>query len=102
MITRDNYEIYFVDYLEGNLSDSQVDMVELFLKNNPDLAEELALFSRNEVEDNQKMEFGYLKKQFLINSSNEEEYFIGAIEKQLTKEEERDRKSGEKTKEYHT
>lgn len=41
-ITRDNYEEYFIDYLDGNLSDSQIEEFEAFLIQNPDL--------RNEVE----------------------------------------------------
>ena len=40
-ITRDNYEVYFIDYLEGNLEESVVDDFIEFLKVNPDLKEEL-------------------------------------------------------------
>lgn len=41
MITRDNYEIYFLDFLEGNLESNQVDEFLEFLEQNPDLKEEL-------------------------------------------------------------
>jgi hypothetical protein len=44
MITRDNYETYFVDYLDGNLPEDQIDQFLDFLKQNPDLKEELHLF----------------------------------------------------------
>lgn len=44
MITRDNYESYFVDYLEGNLPEIQIDQFLDFLNQNPDLKEELHLF----------------------------------------------------------
>jgi len=44
MITRDNYEPYFVDYLEGNLPEDQIDQFLDFLNQNPDLKEELHLF----------------------------------------------------------
>jgi len=44
MITRDNYESYFVDYLEGNLPEDQIDQFLDFLNQNPDLKEELHLF----------------------------------------------------------
>ena len=44
-INRSNYEIYFLDYLDGNLPESQVDDFLDFLKNNPDLNEELKLVS---------------------------------------------------------
>lgn len=41
MITRDNYEIYFLDFLEGNLESSQVGEFLEFLEQNPDLKDEL-------------------------------------------------------------
>lgn len=44
MITRDNYESYFVDYLDGNLPENQIDQFLDFLNQNPDLKEELHLF----------------------------------------------------------
>ena len=43
-ITRDNYEIYFLDYLDSNLDETLVDEFIEFLKQNPDLKEELQLF----------------------------------------------------------
>lgn len=44
-ITRQNYEAYFIDYLEGNLNEQLVDVFIDFLQQNPDLKEELELFS---------------------------------------------------------
>jgi hypothetical protein len=44
-LTRDNYEIWFLDYLEGSLEQGQMDEVRLFLSLNPDLAEELESFA---------------------------------------------------------
>ena len=44
-LTRDNYEIWFLDYLEGSLEQGQMDEVRLFLSLNPDLAEELESFT---------------------------------------------------------
>lgn len=44
MITRENYESFFVDYLEGNLPENQIDQFLDFLNQNPDLKEELHLF----------------------------------------------------------
>lgn len=41
MINRANYEIWFLDYMEGNLSEEHCRMVEDFCFENPDLAEEL-------------------------------------------------------------
>jgi len=40
-ITRDNYEAYFLDYLEGNLDEKLVNDFIEFLQANPDLKEEL-------------------------------------------------------------
>ncbi len=40
-ITRNNYEPYFMDYFDGNLSDAEINMLEKFLLDNPDLREEL-------------------------------------------------------------
>ena len=42
-ITRDNYEVYFLDYLEGNLDENLVDDFLEFLQQNPDLKEELSM-----------------------------------------------------------
>ena len=38
---RSNYEIWFTDFLDGNLSEIQVEELKVFLKENPDLKEEL-------------------------------------------------------------
>lgn len=40
-INRNNYEIYIIDYLDGNLSPAQVDELLLFLNQNPDIKEEV-------------------------------------------------------------
>lgn len=40
-INRENYEIFFIDYLDGSLSDDQIKDLESFLLINPDLKEEL-------------------------------------------------------------
>jgi hypothetical protein len=42
-ITRDNYEPYFLDYLEGHLDENLIDGFLEFLKENPDLKKELSL-----------------------------------------------------------
>lgn len=45
MISRDNYEIAFIDYLDGNLPDEKAEEVRAFLLENPDLNDELAAMS---------------------------------------------------------
>ncbi len=49
-INRNNYEPYFIDYLEGNLDESLVDDFIEFLTSNPDLKEELSMFEPISVE----------------------------------------------------
>ncbi len=41
MINRENYEIFFMDYLDGQLSPKQLEALKVFLNDNPDLKEEL-------------------------------------------------------------
>ena len=41
-INRNNYEVFFMDYLDGNLDESVVNDFIEFLQKNPDLKEELA------------------------------------------------------------
>lgn len=43
-INKDNYESYFLDYLEGNLDESLVNDFIEFLQKNPDLKQELSLY----------------------------------------------------------
>jgi hypothetical protein len=49
-ISRNNYESFFIDYLEGNLDEKLVDDFIEFLTQNPDLKEELAMFSPVAIE----------------------------------------------------
>jgi hypothetical protein len=41
-ISRQNYEQYFIDYLDGKLDENQVEVLMSFLEFNPDLKEEFA------------------------------------------------------------
>lgn len=41
-INKSNYEIWFIDWIDGNLNDIQIEKLLLFLKENPDLEEEFA------------------------------------------------------------
>lgn len=89
MITRKNYELYFIDYLEGNLSEEEIAMVDIFLEENVDLKEELTEFSSAstlEPVETIKMDFSHLKKESLIDEQNEDEFFIGKIEGDLNEE----------------
>jgi hypothetical protein len=52
-ITRDNYEVFFLDFLEGNLKVDQIDQFLDFLNQNPDLKEELQLFESINIPEEQ-------------------------------------------------
>ena len=40
-IDRSNYEIWIIDWLDGNLNSYQIEQVKVFLDHNPDLKEEV-------------------------------------------------------------
>ena len=48
-IDRKNYELYFIDYLEGNLSPLQERELMVFLEGNPDLKEELQIVKQTRI-----------------------------------------------------
>jgi hypothetical protein len=91
-INRNNYEEYFLDFLEGNLSPSEEELLMSFLDSNPDLKEELELL--NELPEI-RVEETFLEKSALKKSSsnvesssdNFNELCIAKIEGDLSKEE---------------
>jgi hypothetical protein len=91
-ISRDNYEVFLVDYLDGKLSPSSVSELMLFLEQNPDLKGEFegiedAVLVAEEIAYTDKSE---LKKKSFLNSGidNELEYIsIASIEGVLTESE---------------
>lgn len=76
MITRDNYEIWFLDYMEGNLSEEDRALVESFCLQNPDLAEDLegSLPTLNEQTKEQMPFKAQLKRHDDIPKVNLENY----------------------------
>lgn len=58
-IDRNNYEPFFIDYLEGTLDEKLVDDFLEFLQQNPDLKEELSLFNPVSIEPE---EFTFIRK----------------------------------------
>lgn len=52
-INRNNYESYFIDYLDGNLEHEVIDDFIEFINQNPDLREELELVSSVKLEPGQ-------------------------------------------------
>ncbi|MFA7081217.1 MAG: hypothetical protein WC135_01270 [Bacteroidales bacterium] len=47
MITKDNYQAYLLDFLEGNLSSENKRELELFLEKNPQFADELKAYDES-------------------------------------------------------
>jgi len=88
-ISRDNYEIYFLDYYEGNLKGEEAEELFAFLDNNPDLAKEFNSFESITVDTNTKDEFSFkdtLKKE-TISPSNQTDFLIAYMEGDLNKRE---------------
>jgi len=93
-INRDNYEAYFLDYHEGQLSLEMVEEVLLFVDQNPDLKNIFDAFEAVSLVDDQNIVFENklsLKKDQVfatsqVNELNYEEYLIGETEGLLNAE----------------
>jgi hypothetical protein len=80
-INKHNYEAFFLDYHEGNLTPQQVADLLLFVEQHPELKEEFESFENVTLEDFSS--YNYKDKQDLkkeINLANKEEYFIHSVE----------------------
>lgn len=88
-INRNNYESFFMDYLDGKMSPDQVIELMSFLKENPDLKTELEEFEEIIVEpDKKRFESKIsLKKAFIVNDSNFDNLCIASLEGDLNEEE---------------
>ena len=79
IITRHNYEEFFLLYVDRELDEDQRIAVENFVSQNPDLAKELEMLQQAILADNtmefQSKELLY-KKENSISLSNYEEYFL--------------------------
>ena len=78
-----------MDYLDGRMSPDQVIELMSFLKKNPDLKTELEEFEEINIEpDNKRFESKTsLKKSFIVNDSNFDNFCIASLEGDLTNEE---------------
>ncbi len=94
IITIDNYESYFLDYAEQNLTPDQIDKLMLFLEKYPELKEELEGFDNIPLVPDDTVTFEAkqeLKKHLsssAIDQSNYEELFIASHEGDLSEKEE--------------
>lgn len=94
-INRENYEMYFLDYYEGQLKSGQLAELLVFIEEHPELKDEFEDYESILVTPDLSISYGgktLLKKDNIsdfgpINASNYETYFIGGTEKQLTLEE---------------
>ena len=87
-INLQNYEEYFVRYLDGELSSSEVGEVEFFLQQHPELNAELNAFKSTVLSADDEVFFP--KKELLmkgITLANYEDYFIRNVENTLSQEE---------------
>lgn len=67
-VNRKNHEIFFIDYLEGNLDPSQERELMVFLEGNPDLKEELDLLRNTTIRPDDSIAFPEkeeLKKEYI-------------------------------------
>jgi hypothetical protein len=83
-INKHNYEAFFLDYHEGNLSPQQVADLLLFVEQHPELKEEFESFENFSLEDFSFYEFDNkqgLKKE--ITEQNREEYFMRSVDQSL-------------------
>lgn len=83
-INKNNYEAFFLDYHEGNLTAEEVAVLLLFVEQHPELKEEFENFENCSIEDFSSIEFENkrsLKKEITI--ANQQDYFIGLIENSL-------------------
>ena len=84
-IAKNNYEAYFLDYYEGNLSTQGVADLFLFLSLHPELKAEFEEFENIKLDDTELPVFEnkiQLKKSSVLD--NTDYYFISAVEGTLT------------------
>jgi len=94
IITRDNYEMYFVMYVDNELSAADRKAVERFVQQNPDLEEELVMLQQSVLRADDSIVFEQKELLFKdaaadiqINQQNYEEYFVLYGDDELTNEE---------------
>lgn len=93
MITRNNYEAYFVMYVDDELNATERKAVEQFIQQNPDLEEELVMLQQSVLRADEDIVFEAKESLFkhiawdAVNDQNCEEYFVLYGDDELTNEE---------------
>ena len=88
MVNRNNYEAFFLMYVDGELSATEKEMVEVFVQQNPDLKEELAMLQQVVLLPENEVVFAdknvlYKQTGNEISTSNFEAYFLLYIDNEL-------------------
>lgn len=91
-ISKNNYEVFFLDYIEGRLDAAETSALLQFLETHPELKEELDSIELIKLEPDHKISFeskDALKKPLFkpfgkIDQQNYEEFFIAAAENDLS------------------
>jgi hypothetical protein len=92
LINIENYEVYYLDYLEGNLNEEQTRAFLAFLEQHPELKMEdealtiLPEHTHEKLDTNTKNSFKIDLLTELITEESVEHFMIASIEKQLSKE----------------
>jgi hypothetical protein len=85
-INKHNYEAFYLDYLEGNLSEEDTARLFQFLENNPDLKSELEDIELVKLDADTEVKFDKEALQQNINDSNVEDYIIESVENIIDKD----------------
>lgn len=86
-IDRSNFEIWLIDWLDGNLNENQTDQLEAFLLENPDLkaeAEEIAGIRLEPAEDKFQFKDSLLKSASDLSENQFEHLCVAFLENDLT------------------
>ena len=86
-IDRSNYEIWLIDWLDGNLDESQVAALLIFLNENPDISEEfyeMSTFRVKATDDSFKLKSNLKKSPEEIHESQFEYLCIAWLENDLS------------------
>lgn len=91
-ISKDNYEIYILDYYEGKLNESQTQELLAFVGANPDVKAEFDAFENISLTEDTSIQYDFkecLKKEAIssscmINLCNYQEFFIADSEGDLS------------------
>lgn len=90
LIDRTNYELWLVDWLDGNLNEDQANQIQQFLSGNPDIREEFAELQniRLNPPSHSYTQKNHLKKSAKDLDENQFEYLCTAfIENEITEDE---------------